>query len=51
MGVPVKPMNDIRQGISQVAGEVVGHLAGLFIHLSDEPILAVVRFRASCPVL
>jgi len=32
------------QGIAQVAGEAVGHLAGLFIHLAAEPILAAVRF-------
>ena len=34
----------IRQGIAQVAGEAVGHLAGLSIHLAAEPILAAVRF-------
>ena len=34
----------IRQGIAQVAGEPVGHLAGLFIHLAAESILAAVRF-------
>ena len=34
----------IRQGIAQVAGEAVGHLARLFIHLAAEPILAAVRF-------
>jgi hypothetical protein len=33
----------IRQGIAQVAGEAVGHLAGLFIHLAAKPILAAVR--------
>ena len=34
----------IRQGIAQVAGEAVGHLAGLFIHLAAEAILAAVHF-------
>lgn len=34
----------IRQGIAQVAGEAVGHFAGLLIHLAAEPILAAVRF-------
>ena len=34
----------IRQGIAQVAGEAVGNLAGLLIHLAAEPILAAVRF-------
>lgn len=34
----------IRQGIAQVAGEALGHLAGLFIHLAAESILAAVRF-------
>jgi len=34
----------IWQGIVQVAGEAVGHLAGLFIHLAAESILAAVRF-------
>jgi len=33
----------IRQGIAQVAGEAVGHLAGLLIHLAAEPILAAVH--------
>jgi len=37
----------IRQGIAQVAGEAIGHLAGLFVHLAAEAILAAVRFRAS----
>ena len=41
MGVPVKPMNDaFCQGIEQVAGEAVGHLAGPFIYLATESILA-----------
>ena len=31
----------IRQRIAQVAGEAVGHLAGLFIHLAAKPILAM----------
>jgi hypothetical protein len=31
------------QGIAQVAGEAVGHLAGLLIHLAAESILAAVR--------
>ena len=34
----------LRQGIAQVAGEAVGHLAGLRIHLATEAILAAVRF-------
>lgn len=34
----------IRQGIEQVAGEAVGHIAGIFIHLAAEAILAAVRF-------
>ena len=34
----------VRQGIAQVAGEAVGHLAGLLIHLAAESILAPVRF-------
>jgi hypothetical protein len=34
----------VRQGIAQVAGEAVGHLARLFIHLAAESILAAVRF-------
>ena len=33
----------IRQGIAQVAGEVVEHLAGLFVRLAAEPILAAVH--------
>lgn len=33
----------IRLGIAQVAGEAVGHLAGLFIHLSAKLILAAIR--------
>ena len=33
----------IRQGIAQVAGEAVGHLARLFIHLAAEPILSALR--------
>jgi len=37
----------MRQGIAQVGGEAVGHLAGLLIHLAAVPILAVVRFIAS----
>ena len=40
----------IWQGTAQVAGEAVGHLAGLFIHLAAKPILAAVRFiRAAQP--
>jgi hypothetical protein len=34
----------IGQGIAQVAGEAIGHLAGLLIHLAAEAILAAVRF-------
>lgn len=34
----------IGHGITQVAGEAAGHLAGLFIHLAAKPILAAVRF-------
>ncbi len=34
----------IRQGIAQVAGEAVGHLAGLSIDLAAEAILVAVRF-------
>ena len=34
----------IGQGIAQVAGEAVGHLARFLIHLAAESILAAVRF-------
>ena len=37
----------MRQGIAQVAGEAVGHLAGLLIHPAAETRLAAVRFIAS----
>ena len=36
----------IRQDNAQVAGEGVGHLAGLHIHLASEPIPTAVRFFA-----
>ena len=34
----------IRQGIEAVAGEALGHLACLFIHLAAQTLLAVVGF-------
>ena len=34
----------IRQGIAAVAGEALGRLACLFIHLAAQTLLAVVRF-------
>ena len=45
MGVPVKPMIDaLGKASLRLLREAVGHLAGLFIHLAAETILAAVRF-------